>query len=349
MIKFNYAVRSWLDGELKARVKRRTRLRYRAIALESIVPAIGADKDVALVTSDDLLAVVDALRNRRRGWEERELSPATVNLVIAVMRGIFGHSCRMGWRKDDPSLALKRMRTRPKTIDVFTVAEQAYMEDYVHFSKDDRLKAPLLSLYTGMRIGEILALEQAYMEDYVHFSKDDRLKAPLLSLYTGMRIGEILALEWADVDFYERTVTVSKEKYFVKDDDGTWRTYIDSPKSAASERTIPLCEKAVALLKSIDPTAKWAKRSVFRSENSPLSVRQCQYLFGSMLKKCRVKQRNFHTLRHTFATRLLERGVDLKTLSELLGHENMNVTMKTYCHTLMRTKREAVERLDRTR
>lgn len=313
MIKFNYAVRSWLDGELKARVKRRTRLRYRAIALESIVPAIGADKDVALVTSDDLLAVVDALRNRRRGWEERELSPATVNLVIAVMRGIFGHSCRMGWRKDDPSLALKRMRTRPKTIDVFTVAEQAYMEDYVHFSKDDRLKAPLLSLYTGMRIGEILALE------------------------------------WADVDFYERTVTVSKEKYFVKDDDGTWRTYIDSPKSAASERTIPLCEKAVALLKSIDPTAKWAKRSVFRSENSPLSVRQCQYLFGSMLKKCRVKQRNFHTLRHTFATRLLERGVDLKTLSELLGHENMNVTMKTYCHTLMRTKREAVERLDGTR
>ena len=313
MIKFNYAVRSWLDGELKARVKRRTRLRYRAIALESIVPAIGADKDVALVTSDDLLAVVDALRNRRRGWEERELSPATVNLVIAVMRGIFGHSCRMGWRKDDPSLALKRMRTRPKTIEVFTVAEQAYMEDYVHFSKDDRLKAPLLSLYTGMRIGEILALE------------------------------------WADVDFYERTVTVSKEKYFVKDDDGTWRTYIDSPKSAASERTIPLCEKAVALLKSIDPTAKWAKRSVFRSENSPLSVRQCQYLFGSMLKKCRVKQRNFHTLRHTFATRLLERGVDLKTLSELLGHENMNVTMKTYCHTLMRTKREAVERLDRTR
>lgn len=313
MIKFNYAVRSWLDGELKARVKRRTRLRYRAIALESIVPAIGADKDVALVTSDDLLAVVDALRNRRRGWEERELSPATVNLVIAVMRGIFGHSCRMGWRKDDPSLALKRMRTRPKTIDVFTVAEQAYMEEYVYYSKDDRLKAPLLSLYTGMRIGEILALE------------------------------------WADVDFYERTVTVSKEKYFVKDDDGTWRTYIDSPKSAASERTIPLCEKAVALLKSIDPTAKWAKRLVFRSENSPLSVRQCQYLFGSMLKKCRVKQRNFHTLRHTFATRLLERGVDLKTLSELLGHENMNVTMKTYCHTLMRTKREAVERLDRTR
>ncbi len=313
MIKFNYAVRSWLDGELKARVKRRTRLRYRAIALESIVPAIGADKDVALVTSDDLLAVVDALRNRRRGSEERELSPAAVNLVRAVRRGIFGHSCRMGWRKDDPSLALKRMRTRPKTIDVFTVAEQAYMEDYVHFSKDDRLKAPLLSLYTGMRIGEILALE------------------------------------WADVDFYERTVTVSKEKYFVKDDDGKWRTYIDSPKSAASERTIPLCEKAVALLKSIDPTAKWAKRSVFRSENSPLSVRQCQYLFGSMLKKCRVKQRNFHTLRHTFATRLLERGVDLKTLSELLGHENMNVTMKTYCHTLMRTKREAVERLDRTR
>ena len=313
MIKFNYAVRSWLDGELKARVKRRTRLRYRAIALECIVPAIGADKDVALVTSDDLLAVVDALRNRRRGSEERELSPATVNLVIAVMRGIFGHSCRMGWRKDDPSLALKRMRTRPKTIEVFTVAEQTYMEDYVHFSKDDRLKAPLLSLYTGMRIGEILALE------------------------------------WADVDFYERTVTVSKEKYFVKDDDGTWRTYIDSPKSAASERTIPLCEKAVALLKSIDPTAKWAKRSVFRSENSPLSVRQCQYLFGSMLKKCRVKQRNFHTLRHTFATRLLESGVDLKTLSELLGHENMNVTMKTYCHTLMRTKREAVERLDRTR
>lgn len=313
MIKFNYAVRSWLDGELKARVKRRTRLRYRAIALESIVPAIGADKDVALVTSDDLLAVVDTLRNRRRGSEERELSPATVNLVIAVMRGIFGHTCRMGWRKDDPSLALKRMRTRPKTIEVFTVAEQAYMEDYVHFSKDDRLKAPLLSLYTGMRIGEILALE------------------------------------WADVDFYERTVTVSKEKYFVKDDDGTWRTYIDSPKSAASERTIPLCEKAVALLSSIDPTTKWAKRSVFRSENSPLSVRQCQYLFGSMLKKCRVKQRNFHTLRHTFATRLLERGVDLKTLSELLGHENMNVTMKTYCHTLMRTKREAVERLDRTR
>lgn len=310
MIKFNYAVRSWLDGELKARVKRRTRLRYRAIALESIVPAIGADKDVALVTSDDLLAVVDALRNRRRGSEERELSPATVNLVIAVMRGIFGHSCRMGWRKDDPSLALKRMRIKPKNVEVFTVAEQTYMEEYVYYSKDDRLKAPLLSLYTGMRIGEVLALE------------------------------------WADVDFRERTVTVSKEKYLAKGEDGRWHTYIDSPKSAASARTIPLCAKAFALLKSIEPKVKRMTRTVFRSENSPLSVRQCQYLFGSMLKKCKVKKRNFHTLRHTFATRLLERGVDLKTLSELLGHESMNITMKTYCHTLMRTKRDAVERLD---
>ena len=78
-----------------------------------------------------------------------------------------------------------------------------------------------------------------------------------------------------------------------------------------------------------------------RPERAHVSV-----LFGSVQKKCKIRVRNFHTLRHTFATRPLESGEDFKTLSELLGHENVEITMRIYAHTLLQTKRDAVQKLN---
>lgn len=167
----------------------------------------------------------------------------------------------------------------------------------------------------------------------------------LISLYTGIRIGELCALQWKDISFSEGILYVSKAAQRVQQLDNPFektKLCITTPKSACSSRIIPLPQ---TLLSVLLPYRNAENTYIMSGTNKCIDPRTMQYHFKKYLKECNIEDTNFHTLRHTFATRCIELGFDAKTLSEILGHSSVNITLNRYVHTSMKLKQESMNRL----
>lgn len=164
----------------------------------------------------------------------------------------------------------------------------------------------------------------------------------LLSLYTGLRIGEICALRWSDIDFGEKTLTVRKTTVRIKENGKTvWQ--IETPKTQASCRKIPLTPMLLSVLQTF--YTKRCSPYVVSETKSFVNPRTYDYRYHAILKRCGISALKYHTLRHTFASYAIECGMDVKTLSELLGHADSAITLRTYVHTSMAQKRSQMEKI----
>ncbi len=166
----------------------------------------------------------------------------------------------------------------------------------------------------------------------------------LLCLYTGIRVGELCALKWNDINFRERTISISKtcQRIRINGDTATKLT-ITSPKSRSSVRIIPIPEFIMKLLKAFAPSDK--NVYLLSCSDKITEPRTMQYRFHSILRKAELPSINFHSLRHIFATSCIEIGFDVKTLSEILGHGTVEITLNRYVHSSMDRKRECMDRL----
>lgn len=169
----------------------------------------------------------------------------------------------------------------------------------------------------------------------------------ILALMTGMRIGEICALRWCDIDLREKTIHIQGTMQRVSCDTTEGKkthVVIGSPKSDRSSRTIPLTKQASMLCLRM------------RSENSAAFVltgserfmepRTLQNRLKRYTAECGLDGVHFHTLRHTFATRCVEVGFEIKTLSEILGHSSTKVTLDRYVHSSIELKRANMNKLE---
>ena len=174
---------------------------------------------------------------------------------------------------------------------------------------------------------------------------DENLPA-LLSLYTGLRIGEICALRWEDIDWQGRCLCVRRTVQRIGGGTGKQRTMlmIGSPKSIRSQRTLPVPEFLLERLRAL-ADAGAAEGYVFGTELQPAEPRTLQHRFCRQMQKMGIAGVHFHTLRHTFATRLIEVGVDTKTVSALLGHSSVRTTLDFYAHSLPENQHRAVQML----
>lgn len=169
----------------------------------------------------------------------------------------------------------------------------------------------------------------------------------MISLYTGLRIGEICALRWCDIDLENRVLhvrhTIARVKNTNSKDSSKTCLILDKPKTKASLRDIPITTKLFSLLTS----AYTSSISEYVISNQPtfLSPRTYEYRFHKKLKEHNIKDINYHALRHTFATRCIEKEIDVKSLSEILGHSNVSITLNTYVHSSMELKRIQLEKL----
>lgn len=169
----------------------------------------------------------------------------------------------------------------------------------------------------------------------------------LLSLYTGIRIGELCALQWEDISFETSTLFVRKTMQRIQDTEigatSKTKVIITEPKSQCSIREIPLPHFIANIAESF---ATFPKAFVLSGEkNKYIEPRVMQYKFKSYLEESGIEKANFHSLRHTFATRCVELGFELKSLSEILGHANVNITLNKYVHPSFELKQNNMNKL----
>ena len=166
----------------------------------------------------------------------------------------------------------------------------------------------------------------------------------LLALNTGLRLGEICALRWTDLDFANRTLKINRTVQRVNMGGKTALT-VGEPKTERSKRTVTVPTDMMKLLTAL--YARSARRGYIFGPHPdrPLEPRTCQRHFKAVLKSCGLKERNFHVTRHTFATRCIEKGGDVRTLSELLGHADIQTTLRLYVHPSEEHKRRLVEQI----
>lgn len=286
----------WLAVCIKPTVKQRTYEKYERICRRQLVPALG-NYELEKLTAEVLQGSVAELT--------AQFSSNTVNIVISVLKSSLKKAVLYGITKREATGAISRPRPSEKMVECFTQDEQKKIENYILCSK----KTKLIGI--------------------------------LLSLYTGLRIGELLALEWGDINFKEETMFVSKSCHDGWGKSG-YQKIIESPKTSNSVRLIPIPKQLIGIL-------KMARREVggayIVGGDKQVSVRSYQRTFELLQKKLHIPHKGFHALRHTFATRALECGMDVKTLSEILGHKNPNITLKRYVHSLMDHKRLMMNRL----
>lgn len=175
-----------------------------------------------------------------------------------------------------------------------------------------------------------------------------------IGFYTGMRVGEVCGLTWDDVDFSNGTITV--EKQMVKND-GAW--VYGTPKTSSSNRTIFIGQTLLAILKKhkkqqLENRMKYGK--LYIDSNAVCTKEDGELVTPSVVKwnTRRISNAlslsfNFHSLRHTHATLLLENGAKMKEISERLGHSRISITMDTYSHVTDKMRNETVDIMENLR
>ena len=185
--------------------------------------------------------------------------------------------------------------------------------------------------------------EQNKLTNYVLENLTNRNVGLLISLYSGLRIGELCALQWNDIDFKKNILSVNKtiQRVYIKDKDkNISKVIITTPKTKNANREIPINKEFLELLKKLKTKGD---DYIITGSNKYLEPRTYRKYFNKVLKQVKIKQFNFHSLRHTFATNCISLGVDYKTVSELLGHANVNITLNLYVHPRLSQKKKCID------
>ncbi|MBR1442451.1 MAG: site-specific integrase [Firmicutes bacterium] len=302
----------WL-GVISINTKESSFNTYSAVVNNHILPVIG-DIPIYKVTADILNDLVrDKLRSGRLDGKGG-LAAVTVKNIVCVIKTVFRYSERVyGMR--NPAEFIAAPKVVKKELEVLSDDEMAKIRE--HCTQNP---------------------------DYFSLIYD-------ICLSTGIRIGEVCALKCSDIDFEENILTVNKTVQRVKNTDSAvgrkTKVVISSPKTNKSERKIPLSQKLIEKIKEfIDVSQKSGGDFIFSvKENRPIDVRTVQNKFTVILKNCGIRKMKFHILRHTFATKWVNSNFDVKSLSEILGHSTVNITLSLYVHPSIEDKRKIMDKM----
>lgn len=291
----------WLENYIKPNNKSRTYERYKQLIEKHIVDNLG-DYELNNITPLILQHFITSLLQNGNKRTNKGLSANTVNCLISVLQNSL------------------------KTANML-----CYTQNYIA----DKIVRPKI---TEKQVSCFNTYEQQKIESYILKSKKKKLYGIVLCLYTGLRIGELLALEISDIDFNKGFMYISKTCH-----DTPNGRIVEAPKTATSNRIIPLPKQILNIVKELKNNSKC--KYLIADLDKPISVRSYQRSFELLLKKLKIEHKGFHSLRHTFATRALECGMDVKTLSELLGHKNPNITLNRYVHSMLEHKQDMMSKL----
>lgn len=305
-MKYKEWLNEWLELYAKPAIKLRTYDQYSDVVKRRLIPSLG-DYDMDELDARIIQRYIVDLSQSGNVKNGKGLAPNSVNSIILVIHASLSMAYVLGLTKVIYVDKIKRPKTVERAVESFSAEEQK-------------------------------KIEQAVMKD-----KRPKMIGVILCLYTGLRIGELLALEWSDIDFSKGELSVSKTCYDGKDERGNFCRIIGTPKTETSRRIIPLPKQIIPILKEIKK--KNNSKYVVGDGDKTISVRSYQRSFELLLKKQKIPHHGFHALRHTFATRAIECGMDVKSLSEILGHKNPTITLNRYVHSFMAHKKGFMNRL----
>lgn len=289
------------ENNICQQVKESSYVKYHVIVKNHILPALG-QLSVEEMTHETIESFATSLL-RGEADSGKPLSPRTVSDVLSVLRSILRFARRSGAAVpcDGSSVRIRRPAVE---IRVLTRQEQ---EDLCRY------------LYNNI---------------------SPRNAGILLSLFAGLRVGEVCALKWEDIHLEDRILHVRHTMQRIQNLDPAGprtRIVITAPKSTTSARTIPLPEDLTQILAALPGP----RRGFFLTgeEANFTEPKVMQNHFRRVSALAGVRDANYHALRHTFATRCVELGFDVKSLSELLGHSTVSMTMDRYVHPSLEHKR----------
>ncbi len=229
----------------------------------------------------------------------------------------------------------------PKTVNDIILILNALLKYASKYFNIEVVFAPYVKeIKKEMRV--LSVSEQNLFEKYLYKDMDNFKFSALIALYTGIRIGELCALQWKDIN--NGTIKIDKTLHRLKGENGKSAIFIDSPKTFHSIRTIPI---PLFLNNIIESRRSNPENYVIANEFIKIvEPRLMQIKFKKMTEECNLENVTFHTLRHTFATRCVECGFDIKSLSEILGHADVKTTLNKYVHSSMELKQANMNKLN---
>lgn len=289
-------VSEWLHV-MSSRIKESTAANYRMKAEKHIIPSFG-NIQCSLLKAKDIYVFIE--KKMKEGLSVRYISD-----ILVLLKSIFRYANREYRIRNALENIVMPKRSKPE-VTIFSKEQQVKLEKFI--SKQPSLTTLGISL----------------------------------SMYMGIRIGELCALQWGDVDFEKRIITVSKtmQRIQVKNEKAKTRLIITEPKSSNSVREIPIPD---CLMDTLHEFINSDKIYVLSGAMKPVEPRTIQYRFAKILKNADLPSVHYHSLRHLFATNCIALGFDVKTLSEILGHSSVEVTLNRYVHSSMERKRACMK------
>lgn len=165
----------------------------------------------------------------------------------------------------------------------------------------------------------------------------------VISLYTGMRLGEVCALKRENIDFENDIIHVHQTVQRLSDNFGKTSLIVDVPKSKSSYRDIPIIPYLSMILKKYGIDKYSDEKYILNNRDIPYEPRTLQYGFSRFIQEFELAELHYHCLRHTFATNCIRAGMEMKTLSEILGHSNVGITMNIYVHSDIEQKKQQMK------
>ena len=310
--KYGYWLFRWLNFK-KTRVKESTYIRYKNAINNHINPHLGSyDLDKISTTIMEEFIINTMTSGRLDG--EGGLSTKSISDLLTIIKDTFRFAELHGIT-NTCNFSFFKIKSSRKVMRVLTKEEEK------------RLVSLLLVDLNTYKIGV------------------------LLSLYTGIRIGELCALQWKNISLQEKSIRIEQTLQRLQKEDKTdnSKTHIitSAPKSPSSMRVIPLPDFMITLLAPFlsSPDSFLLSGSCTKI----VEPRTMQNRFKGILQQGKIENANYHSLRHTFATRCVEAGFDLKSLSEILGHSSVKITLDKYVHSSFEQKQECMNKLQLNR
>ena len=304
---FGDILQRWINDN-QVRLKEATKYRYRYLIETHILPQLGNMK-LNMISCTVINAFVAEKMNHGRIDGTGGLSAAYVRSIVQVINSALSFAAENKIDTPVPT-RITKPALQPRELPILSKENQTKLENILLTDMD----CTKLGVY--------------------------------ISLYTGLRIGEICALRWEDIDLENQVIYVRHTVVRVKvDGQGSTVTtnVIDQPKTKTSCRCVPICSRLLLALQRYSP--KTTSEYVVSKNRTFASPRTFEYRYCRLLESNGIPHINYHGLRHTFATRCIEAGMDVKSLSEILGHANVTITLNTYVHSSMELKRTQLEKL----